>query len=86
MIDLRPILQPVQIVLLVAYTLGLSVWSGIIMLGSGGHWVAGAVPVLGWFYTLAKFDLWSSGFSQMAVLWLVCLGAVLLLRGERLQS
>ena len=51
------------------------------MLGAGGHWLAGAAPVAGWLYTVSRFDLWASGFAVMAALWLVCLGAVVVLRG-----
>ena len=46
-------MKTVQRITLAAYALALSVWSGNIMLGSGWHWLAGAVPVVGWGYTLA---------------------------------
>ena len=73
-------LTTTQNVTLAAYALALSIWSGNIMLGSGGSWLAGAVPVVGWGYTLVRFDLGRSGFALMAVLWLICLGAVVVLR------
>ncbi|GAG14230.1 unnamed protein product [marine sediment metagenome] len=73
-------LRSFQIATLAAYAVALSVWSGNIMLGGGGHWLAGAVPVVGWLRTLAKLDLWSSGFTLMAALWVACVAAIVVLR------
>ena len=73
-------MKTAQHITLAAYALALSVWSGNIMLGSGGHWLAGAAPVAGWCFTLARFDLWASAFALMMALWFSCTAAVVVLR------
>ena len=73
----------IRYIALTVYALALSVWSGNIIVGAGGSWLAGAVPVVGWFNTVASHDLWTTTFALLVALWTMCIAAVVVLRSWR---
>ena len=41
-----------------------------------------AVPVAGWLFTLARYDLWGSGFAFMAAFWVLCAASAAVVRHQ----
>ena len=53
---------------------------GNIAEGTGGLWLAGVIPVVGWLVNIISYDLWTTNFGLMTALWAICMGIVLMLR------